>query len=363
MKKFVTAIGILSILLSSPAQAEIYTVIRKIKTPSWPGSLTLSHDGQSIAYCLGEPGFNPKDKNGYVKTCEKGSVCLNGVKISPDNVYTPLACETIISPNGNKVAFSGTTDCKEWSVWINDKIVSLRFECVVPRTFSSDGSKIAYEATKDFKMWSIWINDKKVSLEFPRVQFPVIGPNGSSVAYIAYNSLRQCSLWVNDKKVSVEFNHMFPNIFYDGTTCAYAGLNAGKVSLWINDKKISIELEDSYGALGGGSILSPKAGKIAFSGYGRTGSRYMVINGMEVAKPEFKGKDWTLEAFNPDGNGIAYRVSNLEHTKWSVWVDNRKASLEFDAITFAKEYFTKTGKLIFAGYDKTKSEILVMQQN
>jgi len=49
--------------------------------------------------------------------------------------------------------------------------------------------------------------------------------------------------------------------------------------------------------------------------------------------------------------------------KLAIWINDKKVSHEFDEVSFAAKYFAKTGRLILAGYDRKKGEILIMQGN
>jgi hypothetical protein len=402
MKSSLVAFVILSVFLwVTASESQVYTVTKKIKTTNNSKYITLSPDGRNVAYYVVDSDSRPLlDKNsGGSISLERGSLWINSVKISPDHRYLPpgvfYSYDLTISPDGSKVAYFAAEEDGKWYVWLNNKKMSPKFTQGGICMFSSDGSKVAYWGTTDNEKWSIWINENKVSPEFARegqeVVLPVFGNGGMGVAYVVgpysryamqqsqqgahnqgFNSLAgRFSVWIKDGKASPEFDFIFPCVSYDGSTCTYVAKTGEKYSIMRGDKKASAEFDLPSGAypIPVYPRLSYDQRKIA---YGVITNRQPMkssvwINGVKVS-PDFEGMA-LLRSFNPDGSKVAYKMMRAiadsaipDSLKWSIWINDKKATPEFDDISIAKEYFAKTGKLIFAGYDKAKGEILIMQQ-
>lgn len=361
MKKLVIISGIISMIFSTTvSQAEVFKVIKKIQAPNSIRFLRVNPTGQSIGYLLFESsGGRPRP-----------SFWIDGARVSCGRMESGGSNGELftMSPSGSKLTYFGKCldeNGKKFA-WINRNKISPEFVMGGLGTFSPDGSKVAYPATKDGKMWSIWMNDKKVSPEFSAefVQgthfLPVVSSDGGHVAYVVFNA-GKFSVWIDDRRISPEFDNLFPTINFEGSTCAYVGQIKGKYSVWINDHRVSGEFEGPPKRKIPAPIvatLSYDKTKIAYVG-GDYPNGSVMVNGNRVSPPF---SCWISSiAFSPDGNGIAYTTCG--DRKGCIWINDKKSSPEFDQISFSKEYFAKTGKLIFAGYDNAKGEILLMQGN
>lgn len=174
MKRSAVAFVVLSVVFwVTASQAEVYTVIKRIKTMNngsdiW--GLTLSRDGKNAAY------INVNTK----------SVWKNGARVSGEGMQVSCAIDLAfiaINADGSKVAyFAYPKGEKKTYVWINDKRVSPELFCVGFGDFSSEGSRVGYSGSMNNRT-SIWINDKKVSPEFEQGASPPVlaGREGSGI--------------------------------------------------------------------------------------------------------------------------------------------------------------------------------------
>lgn len=98
----------------------------------------------------------------------------------------------------------------------------------------------------------------------------------------------------------------------DGSKVAYYVFEGKKKSVWVNDRKVS---------------------------------------------PEFSADLLYDLIFSPDGSAVIYRVDYFGN-HGAIWMNDKKISPDLRRIKFAKEHFSKTGEVIFAGLDIEKQEIL-----
>jgi len=365
---------------------EGYKIMQRTKLPAKEGdvySLTLNSDGKRLAYLW--------------RGKRRSSVWIGDKKVSPDfgNITELIA----FCPDGSKVAYSAEARFNNMSVWVNNSRISPEFSQIVDVVFSPDCSTVAYRAVthRDFdpKAWgknSIWINGTRVSPEgssaYPRL--PIFSPDGSKVAYIAEID-KKWSVWINDKRVSPEFDMIEGDLIFspDGSSVAYTGVRDKIASIWIDGKR---QFDNAYGPVfspdgskiayrkvegGAWSVyinnkkVSPQfrfvsrlafssdGSKVAYSAGGDKENQYVWINDKRVS-PEFSPFLIGDLVFSPDGSSVAYRV--LYRGKngfiWSIWINDKRVSPEFHNVKFAKEHFSKTGEIIFAGFDSEKREIL-----
>ncbi len=366
--------------------SENYKVIQKIKVPAkgdFVYSLTLSPDGTKSAYLWKEPWMggtrcsvwiDDKKVSPYfgfiwegIAFCSDGSkvaycpavsqnnesVWVNNNTISPDFSH---ALDAVFSPDCSKVAYRAVThrdyDPKAWgknSVWINGTRLSPEGSSAFSGAplFSPDGSKVAYVLKVD-KKWSVWINDKRVSPEFDEEIWGdslIFSPDGSRLAYtVRYSNAP--SIWINDK---LRFNNAGGLVFSpDGSKAAY--YSYGKKSVYIDDKKVSPELSFSHKL-----VFSSDSSKVAY--YVSEGKKRSIwINDRKVS-PEFSADLIYDLVFSPDSSTVAYRVNYFGKHE-AIWINNKKMSPDLRRIKFAKDHFSKTGEVIFAGLDMEKQEML-----
>jgi Tol biopolymer transport system component len=367
--------------------SEDYRVIQRIKVPAkgdCVDSLVLSPDGKKLAYLWKEAWVGGTNY----------SIWIDDKKVSPD--FSFISEEGIaFCSNGSKVAYCAEGSSNNMSVWVNSNKISPEFYRTFDVAFGPDCSKVAYRAVthRDYGPKargknSIWINGTRLSPEgssaYSGVGKTLFSPDGSKVAYIVYFDKKR-SVWINDKRVSPEFDgEMFHDLIFspDGSRVAYTVrydnapsiwindklqfINAGgpafspdgsklayysykEKSVYINDKKVSPELGFSHRL-----VFSPDGSKVAY--YVSEGKKKSVwINDKRVS-PEFSADlIWDL-VFSPDSSSVAYRVTYGEHE--CIWINDKKMSPDLRRIKFAKEHFSKTGEVIFAGLDIEKQEIL-----
>jgi Tol biopolymer transport system component len=367
---------------------EGYRVIQRLEFPAKEGdvySLTLNSDGRRLAYLW--------------RGKRRSSVWIGDKKVSPDfgNITEVIA----FCPDGSKVAYSAEARLNNMSVWVNNSRISPEFSQIVNVVFSPDCSTVAYRAVthRDFdpKAWgknSIWINGTRVSPEgssaYPRE--PLFSPDGSKVAYVAEIDMKW-SAWINDKRVSPEFDMIEGDLIFspDGSSVAYTGVRDKIASIWIDGKR---QFDNAYGPvfspdgsriayrkkeegrawsvyinnkkvspqfrLASNLVFSPDGSKVAYSGGGDKENQYVWIDDKRVS-PEFSAFLIGDLVFSPDGLSVAYRVllyRGKDGLISSIWINDKKVSPEFRNVIFAKEHFTKTGEIIFAGFDGEKREIL-----
>lgn len=81
------------------------------------------------------------------------------------------------------------------------------------------------------------------------------------------------------------------------------------------------------------------------------------VNEKRVSPPIFYAV-WDVR-FSPDSRTVAYGAVGLgRDAKSSIWINEKRISPEFDSVRFAWQHYNKTNKIIFAGYDKERCEIL-----
>jgi hypothetical protein len=370
---------------------EDYRVIQRIKIPTKyllsPGDffrcLTLSPDGKKLAYIWKGVSIGRGSCSAWIddnkvspdfdfiwegiSLCSDGSkvaysapgssnnmfVWVNNNKISPEFRHT---LDVAFSPDCSRVAYRAIThrdydSNKAWgknSIWINSTRVSPEGSAAYSGkpVFSPDGSKVAY-AVKIDKKSSVWINDKRVSPEFDgeiSQHQLIFSPDGSRVAYSVMHD--KFSIWINDKR---QFNNAGGLVFSpDGSKVAYYSYE--KKSVYIDDKKVSPELGFSHGL-----VFSPDGSKLAYYVY--EGKKKSVwINDKKVS-PDFSADlIWDL-VFSPDSSSVAYRLDYFGKHE-CIWINDKKLSPDLRWIKFAKEHFSKTGEVIFAGLNVDKQEIL-----
>lgn len=295
MRQMAVAIPIvLLVFWISLAPAEDYKIIQKLDIPSDVvlQNVILSPDGRSLAYAI--------ENNGKV------SIWINGKKSSPEFDYIG---KSFFSPDGSRfvyVANTGGSKKKydygfiqvtggEWCIMMGYEKIECDFadelQDVNP-IFSPDGIKLTYKVKKN-KAWAFMINGKKVSLD--NVKYSVFSRDGSKVAYVKEDR----SVWINEDQISPGLNFKdFLSFSPDGSRLAYVAKGAGKEFVMINGKKVSSEY-DSRSKLG----------------YDRLDMLDLIKN----------------LTFSPDSRRLAY-VTKGDNKKYSVWVDNKRVSPEFDGV-------------------------------
>ena len=367
---------------------EDYRVIQRIRVPAKGDfvycCLTLTPDGKRLAYLckkgkirdslwIGNKKVSPNfdliwenfafcSDGSKVAYSAKGSlnnmsIWLNNNRISPEFYRT---FDVVFSPDCSRVAYRAIAHrdldpAKKWgkySIWIDGKRVSPEGSHAYPGKplFSPDGSKLAY-IVEVGKKWSAWINDKKVSPEFEVIEGDLIfSPDGSSAAYTVRRD-KIPSIWINGK---LEFDNAIGPVFSpDGSNIAYRKVEGGVWSVYINDKKVSPEFRSASGL-----VFSPDGSKVAYSAKEGGENKSVWINDKKVSA-DFSGTFVLIKdlALSPDGSSVAYRVSYLGKHE-SIWINDKRVSQEFRNVKFAKEHFSKTGEVIFAGFNREKQEIL-----
>ena len=365
---------------------EGYKIMQRTKLLAKEGdvySLTLNSDGKKLAYLW--------------RGKRRSSIWIGDKKVSPDFGYiTELIA---FCPDGSKVTYAAEARLNNMSLWVNNNKISLEFSEILNVVLSPDCSTVAYRAIahrdvdpgKAMGKNSIWINGTRMSPEGSNAYpgKPLFSPDGSKVAYLVEVG-KKWSVWINDKRVSPEFEMIEGDLIFspDGSSVAYTVRHDKKPSIWIDGKR---QFDDAIGPVfspngskiayrkvegGAWSVyinkekvspqfsfasnlaFSPDGSKVAYSAGGDKENRYVYINDKKMS-PEFSGSFVSVGdfVFSPDGSSVAYRVSYLGKHE-SIWINDKRVSPEFRNVKFAKEHFSKTGEVIFAGFDSEKREIL-----
>ena len=93
--------------------------------------------------------------------------------------FGDMVSDLTFSPDGSRIAALGKEDGK-WSVFVDDKAWSGRYDTMWPPVFSPDGSNVGAKF-KQGKTYGFAINGKEYSRNFDAVWDPVFSPDSKMV--------------------------------------------------------------------------------------------------------------------------------------------------------------------------------------
>jgi len=178
---------------------------------------------------------------------------------------------------------------------------------------------------------------------------------GKRKAYVA-SSLGKCSLYVDGKKVGESHDAIEPVFYNKGkavdSSVAYIAKDGDK-SVLIIDGQVQ-----TTGFLPGHDLVFAPGGDPYAYASADKGREFVVRNGSRVTKDKDFGQVRLL-TFDSTKTKIAYVARDLNR-EW-VMINDKKATPEYELISFCQEQFRINGELFFAGLDGAKNIIVVGQ--